>query len=149
MTRALLLTVASCLASNSLGAEPLQSKNTPETSPLLEKGSLDEVRKLLERIFRFSFAGDNLKIGREEPSLEIKGRLERIVAAHPEDARQSQGLITLQLYRDPKFLISLLDHVAREQVSPIVRELERATGQKLGAEAAAWKEWATKNLNQD
>jgi hypothetical protein len=55
--------------------------------------------------------------------------------------------VRLQLYRDLKFLISLLDHVAQEQASPIVRELERATGQKLGADAAAWKDWATKNLN--
>lgn len=77
-------------------------------------------------------------------SLEVRTRLEKIVADHTDSVRVSQTVAALDLTRDARYLVSLLDHVRSEETPVLIRHLENTTGKKLGPDPAAWKAWANK-----
>jgi hypothetical protein len=83
---------------------------------------------------------------KEKPSLEVAQRLEKLVAEHVDAGRISTALTALGLLQDAGYLISLLDPSSAEERATLVAQLEKTTGQKLGTDPAAWKDWAKKSL---
>jgi len=83
---------------------------------------------------------------KEKLTLDVQKRLEKIVNEHADASRISQALTSLGLLQDPAYLISLLDHVTGDEAAPLTAQLEKTTGEKLGKDVAAWKEWGKKNL---
>src|SRR5262249_45727768 len=77
--------------------------------------------------------------------LEVRTRLQAIVNGHSDQQRIAQTVSALSLLEDAPYLVSLLDHATPESTPKLTEHLEKITGQKLGADAAAWKEWAAKN----
>jgi hypothetical protein len=84
---------------------------------------------------------------REKPiSPKVRTRLQRILAQHTEAQRVYQAVAALNLLQDAGYVVSLLHHVTAKETPRLIGHLEKITGQRLGAEPAAWKEWAKKNL---
>jgi hypothetical protein len=79
-------------------------------------------------------------------SLETRNRLQKVVSAHADAERVGQVVAAFDLTRDARYLVSLLDHVDAAESPRLIRHLEQVTGQKLGPDPAAWKEWAKKAL---
>lgn len=79
-----------------------------------------------------------------KPSLEIQAQLKKIVAENLEAARVGQAVAAMELLKDGRYLVSLLDHANAEESRHIVGRLEEITGQKLGMNPAAWREWANR-----
>jgi hypothetical protein len=77
--------------------------------------------------------------------LEVRTRLQAIVNGHTDQQRVAQTVTALGLLSDAGYLVALLDHVAAENVPRVTVHLEKITGQKLGADVAAWKDWAGKS----
>jgi hypothetical protein len=77
-------------------------------------------------------------------TLEARTRLQQIAAKHPDSERVGQTVAALELMKDARYLVSLLEHARAEEVPGVIRHLEKTTGQKLGADPAAWREWAAK-----
>jgi hypothetical protein len=82
----------------------------------------------------------------DKPSLELQRRLEKILQEHRYAPRVHQTVATLDLLHDAAYLVSLLDGAKAEDGARLVAELEKITGQKLGTDPAAWKEWVRRNL---
>ena len=80
--------------------------------------------------------------------LEVRTRLKNLVAEHPDAQRASQTVAVLNLPQDAAYVVSLLDHVAAPDAARVISALEKLTGQKLGSDPAAWKEWAKKNRKE-
>jgi hypothetical protein len=79
-------------------------------------------------------------------SLEVKKRLQQLFDSQPDSARANQVVTALNLTQDSSYVVSLLDQVPADQAPKLINHLEKLTGQKLGTNVAAWKEWAGKNL---
>ncbi len=77
-------------------------------------------------------------------SLEALRRLQKIVTDQADSLRVSQTVAALELTKDAEYLVSLLDHVGANELPRYVSYLEKTTGEKLGKDPAAWKEWARK-----
>ena len=74
-------------------------------------------------------------------SPEAAARLTRILAEIQIRRRADDLAGTLGLDGDPATLADLLDAAPEADRPLVVAALEKATGQKLGADAAAWKTW--------
>jgi hypothetical protein len=79
-------------------------------------------------------------------SLEVQTRLQSILAKHPDSHRVGQTVAALNLMDDAGYLVQLLDHASAEETSMVVSHLEKTTGENLGSDPAAWKEWAKKKV---
>lgn len=86
------------------------------------------------------------KLKHRDTPLEVRSRLQRIVDRHRDQARVDQTVVALDLLHDARYLVSLLDQATPEEMPGLVSQLEKTTGRKDGADTAAWKEWARKNL---
>jgi hypothetical protein len=86
------------------------------------------------------------KLGDKEISLEVRNRLQKILAQQVESPKVHQTVTALNLLQDVRYLASLLDHAAPEDLPGLLRQLEKATGQKLGPDPATWREWVKKNV---
>jgi len=82
----------------------------------------------------------------EKPSLELRKRLEQILQDHADALLTWQTITALALLQDAAYLLSMLDDAKPEDAARLIAQLEKITGQKLGADPAAWKEWVRKNL---
>jgi hypothetical protein len=72
---------------------------------------------------------------------EAAGRLQRIVEEQGtrQDAEAVAGALGLE--SDPGYLVRLLASAPEADRPHVVAALEKATGQKLGADAGAWRKW--------
>jgi hypothetical protein len=86
------------------------------------------------------------KLGDKEISLEVRNRLQKILAQQVESPKVHQTVTALNLLQDVRYLASLLDHAASEDLPGLLRQLEKATHQKLGLDPATWREWVKKNV---
>ena len=60
-----------------------------------------------------------------------------------------QTIAAFDLVNDPQYVVSFLEDADPKEFVKIVRHLEQISGQKLGTDPAAWKEWAaSKATNQ-
>lgn len=82
---------------------------------------------------------------REKTTLELRRRLDKIVEDHADAPRVGQTVAALDLLQDAGYLVSLLDGAGTEDITRLIGRLEKVTGQKLGTDPAAWKEWAKKS----
>ena len=73
-------------------------------------------------------------------SYEVQLRLEQIVAQHS-DSTAADTVAALDLLHDANFIVALFDAANPEEVPKIAVHLEKITGQSLGNDAAAWKQW--------
>jgi hypothetical protein len=152
----------------SLGIQPVLSPNTPRvrqavlalvlwTPETLEEGKrlladLDDdkivVREKASRLLkeRFEVHKDLIqeKLRDKASPLEVQKRLQQILDGQADSARANQIVTALNLTQDAAYVVSLLDHAAPDQISPIIHHLEQITGEKHGSDPAAWKEWARK-----
>jgi hypothetical protein len=78
-------------------------------------------------------------------SLEMRTRLDKIMAANTDASRVNQTVELLDLTKDPGYLISLIDGPASPETAKVVEQLEKVSGQKLGSDAKAWKQWLEKS----
>ncbi len=85
------------------------------------------------------------QLSEKTTSLEVRSRLQRILAEHSDSVPVNQTVAALDLTRDANYLVSLLDHVSPKEAPRLMDYLERTTGQKLGTDPTAWKEWVRKN----
>jgi hypothetical protein len=114
----------------------------------LDNNSFDQRERashLLERKYELYRDLINDKLQEATISSEAKARLERIAAAHPESQRINCALSALKLLDDPQYLVSLLDDTDPKEAQVLTQKLEKLTGQQLGSDPAAWKDWAKKN----
>lgn len=80
------------------------------------------------------------------PSLELRTQLKKIVSENLATARVGQAVAAMELLKDVRYLISLMDKSTPEEAQRIASRLEALTGQKLGTDPVAWLEWAQRNL---
>lgn len=80
-----------------------------------------------------------------KPSLEMQAQLKKIVTENMGAARVGQAVAAMGLLIDARYLVALLDHATPEECQRIANRLEEVTGQKLGQNPAAWREWAKQN----
>lgn len=80
-----------------------------------------------------------------KPSLEMQAQLRKIVSENLEAARVGQAVAAMDLLK-VRYLVFLLDHANPEESRRLISRLEEVTGQKLGANPGAWREWANRNL---
>jgi hypothetical protein len=152
------------------GIEPILSPHAPKvrkavlallsrTPETLEEGKklladLDSakfvIREKASRLLndRFEIYRDLMqeKLKDKSISLEVKTRLNKILAEHTDARWVSQVVAALNLTQDAGYLVSLLDHVTPEEAPRLLGHLEKTTGQKLGSDPVAWKAWAKKTL---
>jgi hypothetical protein len=76
--------------------------------------------------------------------LEVKTRLEKIANAHADQGRVSQTIELLDLTKDAGYVVDLLEGASSEEKPKVIAHLEKITGQKLGDDAKAWREWVEK-----
>jgi hypothetical protein len=115
----------------------------------LDSEQFDDRKKATQLLNdRFEMYQDLIRERLEDKSisLEVRTRLKNLVAEHADAQRASQTVALLELTKDPAYLVSLLDQAAAPEAAKVIGVLEKITGQKLGADPAAWKEWASKNL---
>lgn len=72
---------------------------------------------------------------------EVIERLNKILKAHPSEDNSQKIIQSLNLMDNPMFLIRLLSDANEQQKPLVVATLETVTGQKFGADIAAWKKW--------
>lgn len=78
-------------------------------------------------------------------SQEAAARLQKIMAAHPDAPKISRTIAALDLLRDPVYLVELLEGAGPVERAKVVAQLVNVTGQRLGDDPPAWKQWlATK-----
>jgi hypothetical protein len=129
-------------------------KRTPETLAEGRKllADLDsnsfEVRdkatkKLIERIGVFNDLVEEELKGKAI-SQEVRVRLQGILAERRRGGGEGRTLAAYELMKDPQYAVALFDHVAPEEKPLLGKHLEKLTGQKLGADPGAWREWAKK-----
>jgi hypothetical protein len=68
------------------------------------------------------------------------------MAENAEAARFGHAVTAMELLKDVRYLVALLDHANQEEAGRLFGRLEEVTGQKLGANPAAWREWVNKGL---
>jgi hypothetical protein len=95
---------------------------------------------------RFELYKDLIQEKLQEKSLplEVRTRLQNIQSRHADSEKVGQAVAALELLKDGRYLVSLFDHAAGEETPLLIRHLEKTTGQRLGTDPAAWKEWARK-----
>lgn len=95
---------------------------------------------------RFEIYQDTIvaKLQEKNIPLEVRTRLQAIVNGHADQQRIVQTVAALSLLEDAPYLVSLLEHATPEGVPRLTAHLEKITGQKLGADVEAWKDWAQK-----
>jgi hypothetical protein len=103
--------------------------------------TLDQRYVLYEDLIREKLKDKNLP-------LQMKRDLERITNTHADQARVSQTVELLDLLKDPAYLVGLLETAAGDEKPKVVAHLEKVTGQKLGDDAKAWREWVEKNAKK-
>ncbi len=156
-------------ALDALGIKPVPSSSAPDVRKAVvallsrKQETVDEGKKLLGDLEEDAFAvrqkaaqqlSDRYVIYqdliqeklKEKLTLEVKKRLEKIVAEHADAGRVTQALTALGLLQDPAYLISLLELVSAEEVGTLTTQLEKVTGEKLGSDIATWKAWAKKHV---
>jgi hypothetical protein len=114
----------------------------------LDNGNFDKrerASRLLNRKYDVYCDLINQQLAGETVTTEGKHRLQQIVDGHPESQRVNSAVNALKLLEDPKYLASLLDDTDAAESAALIQHLETLTGQKLGVEPAAWKDWAAKN----
>jgi hypothetical protein len=79
-------------------------------------------------------------------SPEAQARLASVVHQQPLPRQPSETAAALDLVHDPGYIISLLGNVHSEVQPRLTEQLEKLTGQKLGSDTAAWRDWAKQNL---
>jgi hypothetical protein len=80
-----------------------------------------------------------------KPSLELQRRLDKIIAEHADAPRVGQTVAALDLLQDTRYLVMLLDGAPADDATRLAGQLGKVTGQKLGTDPTAWKEWVKKN----
>jgi hypothetical protein len=78
-------------------------------------------------------------------SAEVCKSLQRIVDDNSEVQRVGETIAVLDLLNDPGYIATFLDDADPREYLKIVRRLEAITGQQLGTDPAAWKQWAEHN----
>jgi hypothetical protein len=78
-------------------------------------------------------------------SPEVQVRLQNIIDQQPLSPGPMETAVGLDLVHDSKYIISLFDDSHSQTWPQIAGQLEKLTGQKLGTDPAAWKDWAKKN----
>ena len=93
---------------------------------------------------RFDECSDLIEKKLNDPltSPEAAGRLKMVLAEHEDLQNIRQTIDLLGLREDAKYVVSLLNDASPEENAKLIAHLERITGEKLGADPAAWKEWA-------
>lgn len=80
-----------------------------------------------------------------QPSPEMKMRLNTVLRENAHKGGQAQEM-AMRLLKDKAYLIKLLDIVKdKGDQQTLVKALEALTGQKHGADSAAWKKWLKEN----
>jgi len=129
-------------------------KRTPETLAEgrklladLDSNSFDvrdkATKKLIERIGVFNDLVEEELKGKSI-SVEVRARLQSILAERRRGGGDGRTLAAFELMKDPQYAIALFEHVGSDEKPLLGKHLEKLTGQKLGADAAAWKDWAKK-----
>lgn len=155
---------------DALGIQPILSPNAPRvrkavlaqitrTPEMLAEGKAlfadlesdkfkvrDRASKLLNE--RFDIYKDLIqeKLKDKSLALEPQRRLSKIVDDHADWHRIDEVIAALDLGRNAGYLISLFDHIPPERLARLVDRLQTVTGQALGSDPAAWREWAKKML---
>lgn len=74
-------------------------------------------------------------------SAEVTDRLTRLIENNKEKDSYTGIIQSLNLLENPVFLIRILAETGAEQKQTVTAQLEKATGQKFGADVEAWKKW--------
>jgi hypothetical protein len=74
-------------------------------------------------------------------SAEMTQRLDKILQENADARKVGSVVRELKLDADPEFLILILKDAEDADRDVLVRALQRITGQKLGADVAAWEKW--------
>jgi hypothetical protein len=154
------------------GIQPVLSAAEPKVrktvTALLQRtpDSIDEGKKLLGELDSEQFAvreqatktlADRFAIYQDlirekqkdkDASLEVRTRVEKILTANADLDRVNQSIELLNLTKDPAYVVSLLDGATPAESTRLGSHLEKLTGQKLGSDAKAWKEWLEKNAKK-
>ncbi|MCA9148873.1 MAG: hypothetical protein KDA92_06235 [Planctomycetales bacterium] len=78
-------------------------------------------------------------------SLELRSRAQRILEGYAKQQRGPDELVQeLKLVDDPIYLANLLGKRPPEDFPRIASRLEKLTGQSLGNDPAAWRDWLSK-----
>ncbi|MBI5722942.1 MAG: PQQ-binding-like beta-propeller repeat protein [Planctomycetes bacterium] len=80
-------------------------------------------------------------------SAEVKQRIKKLIADHPEQSAVGQFIHSLKLTEDVAYLVGLLAKAKEEDKQPLVAGLEKLTGEKHGANLAAWREYVKKKTS--
>jgi hypothetical protein len=131
-----------------LARTPEQTAEGKKTLADLESNDFEARQKATcELNERFALYQDLIqeRLG-NEPSLETRTRLQEVLARQADADRTGRALAVLGAVRDPRFLISLLDHLDPKEAALVTARLETITGEKWGDDRAAWRAWARKTL---
>ncbi|MBI5722883.1 MAG: hypothetical protein HZA50_02915 [Planctomycetes bacterium] len=79
-------------------------------------------------------------------SAEVRQRVKKIIADHPEQNAIGQFIQSLKLAEDPAYLVELLAGAKEEDKQTLVAALEKLTGEKFGANLSAWQEYIKKKI---
>jgi hypothetical protein len=101
----------------------------------------DKASRLLNERFEIYKDLIEAKLKDRALSVETDRRLQKILAAHADSQKITQVIAALELFKDPQFLVDLLDETMADQRAPIAARLEEITGQRLGQDVPAWKRW--------
>ena len=89
------------------------------------------------------------KLQDKSSSAEVRSRLKNIVANEADSKLVRQTIAAFDLVNDPQYVVSFLDDADPKEFIKIVRHLEKISGQKLGTDPAAWKEWANSKASNN
>jgi hypothetical protein len=77
-------------------------------------------------------------------SPELQAALDKVIVAQRPSKLPRQTIVAFELLNDPEFLVSLFDVAIERDIPNISRQLEKITGQQLGANPEKWKAFVRK-----
>jgi hypothetical protein len=126
---------------------PVTGEERREVDRLLRQLDDADHAKREEATRRLSGRGDRHRGPIEEAlkdasiTPEAAERLKRVVAETRSRRRDAELAAALKLDEDPDFLVRLLGPATDAERPFVAAALEKATGQRLGADAASWMKW--------
>jgi hypothetical protein len=109
------------------------------------------IREAARRLLAYSYDVNQAKIAEKlndkTSSAEVRQQLGQIVERAAERCLVRDTIDGLDLLHDQSYVASLLDDVVPDEAGKITERMESLTGQKLGANPAAWKAWAISKIN--